>query len=76
MYRNDKIRGRQAEKGWSNDQFAEVAGLHVNTISAIRTGRSVRTESLEKAATALGLTMAEVYEPRPQQSPTAAPAAA
>jgi transcriptional regulator with XRE-family HTH domain len=62
MYRNEKIRGRQAELGWSNEVFADKAGLHENTISALRNGKPVTNRSLEKAAVALGLSMAGLYD--------------
>jgi transcriptional regulator with XRE-family HTH domain len=66
MYRDDKIRGKQAELGLSVDEVAERAGVNVNTVSAVRNGKSVKAETLEKVASALGLTMAEVFEPRPE----------
>ncbi|MCA1557640.1 MAG: hypothetical protein LC731_03765 [Acidobacteria bacterium] len=64
MYRNDKIRGKQAEKGWSNDHLANEAGVNIGTVKAIRQGKPVRTKSLEKVAEALELPMPEVYAPR------------
>jgi transcriptional regulator with XRE-family HTH domain len=66
MYRNDKIRGRQAELGWSNEDLAVKADVNVNTISAIRNGKTVRTDTLQKVTAALDLTMAEVFEPKPE----------
>jgi transcriptional regulator with XRE-family HTH domain len=61
MYRNDKIRGKQAELGLSVDQLAERAEVNPNTVSAIRNGKSVTTDSLEKVINALGLDPAEVF---------------
>jgi transcriptional regulator with XRE-family HTH domain len=69
MYRNDKIRGKQAEKGWSVEELAERAGINVNTVSAIRNGKPVRTPSLEAVAEALDLPMSEVYAPKPEAEP-------
>ena len=66
MYRDDKIRGRQAELGLSVEEVAERADVDKNTVSAIRNGKDVRESSLRKVVTALGLTMAEVYEPKPE----------
>lgn len=63
MYRNDKIKGKQAQLGWSNDELARRAGVNINTVSAIRNGKPVRSTSLEKVVAALGLPMPEVYEP-------------
>ncbi len=67
MYRDDKIRAKQAELDWSNEVLAEEAHLNVNTITAIRRGQNVKIHTLEKVVTALGLTLAEVFEPKPAQ---------
>ena len=64
MYRNDKIRGKQAELGLSNEELAEKAGVNPNTVSAIRSGKVVRTDTLQKVADALGLTMEELFTPK------------
>lgn len=64
MYRNDKIRGKQAELGWSNEELADRADVNPNTVSAIRNGKVVRTDSLEKVINALGLVPAEVFMPK------------
>jgi transcriptional regulator with XRE-family HTH domain len=66
LYRNDKIKGKQAELGWSVEELADRAGVNPNTVSAIRSGKPVRTPSLEAVAAALGLQMAEVYAPKPE----------
>lgn len=58
-----KIRGRQAELGLSREDLARRSGLSITTISAIRSGRGVTTDSLEKAAAALELTMSELFDP-------------
>lgn len=65
MYRNDKIRGKQAELGLSVEQLARRAEVNPNTVSAIRNGKSVTTGSLEKVINALGLKPADVFEPKP-----------
>lgn len=70
MYRADKIRGKQAEKDWSNEVFAEKAGVNVNTVTALRRGEVVSLPTLRKAADALGLTMQELFEP--ETAPAAA----
>lgn len=62
MYRNDKIKDKQAENGWTNEELAKRAGVNVNTVSAVRTGKSVTSTTLETIAETLGLTMVEVYE--------------
>jgi transcriptional regulator with XRE-family HTH domain len=72
MYRNDKIKEKQAEKGWSNEVLAERAGVNVNTISAVRNGKPVRSTTLETVAATLGLPMVEVYEQKQDAEPIAA----
>jgi DNA-binding Xre family transcriptional regulator len=66
MYRKEKIRGKQAELGLTNDELAARAEVGVNTVSAIRNGKSVTTDNLEKVINALGLHPAEVFEPKPE----------
>jgi transcriptional regulator with XRE-family HTH domain len=68
MYRNDKIKGKQAEMGLSVEELAEKAGVDRNTVSAIRNGKPVRTPSLEKVVTALDMEMADVY-PKQETAP-------
>lgn len=73
MYRDDKIRGRQAELGLSVHEVAARAGVNVNTLTAIRKGKKVKVDTLEKVVIlGLGMTMAEVFEPKPEVSSAAA----
>jgi transcriptional regulator with XRE-family HTH domain len=72
MYRPEKIRGKQAELGLSVDELAEKAGVNPNTVSAIRNGKSVTTDSLEKVINALGLNPIDVFEPKPEPETAAA----
>jgi transcriptional regulator with XRE-family HTH domain len=66
MYRADKIRGKQGEKNWSNEVFAQRAEVNINTVTALRRGDVVSLPTLKKAADALGLTMQELFEPEPE----------
>jgi predicted transcriptional regulator len=68
MYRNDKIKGRQAELGLSNEDIAGKAGVSLPTVSSIRSGKVVRTDSLEKVVRALGMTMLDVHEPKAEEA--------
>lgn len=63
MYRADKIRGKQGEKNWSNEVFAQKADVNINTVTALRRGEVVSLPTLKKAADALGLTLQELFEP-------------
>ena len=69
MYRDDKIRGRQAEKNWSNEVLAEKAGVNINTITAVRAGKPVSLSTLAKITEPLELTLYEIFEPRPEAEP-------
>jgi transcriptional regulator with XRE-family HTH domain len=62
MYRKEKFRGRQAELGLSVAEVADKAGVDPNTVSAIRNGKRVRTDTLEKVMNVLGLTYADISE--------------
>ena len=68
VYRNDRIRGTQAELGLTAEEVAMKAGVNVNTVSAIRNGKSVRTDSLEKVINALGLNPIDVFTPKVEES--------
>lgn len=72
MYRCEKIRGKQAELGLSVEELAEKADVNPNTVSAIRNGRAVRTDSLEKVLCALGLTYADISVLPPESEAAAA----
>jgi len=72
MYRCEKIRGKQAELGWSVEELAERAEVNPNTVSAIRNGKRVRTDTLEKVMKALGLTYADISERKPESEAAAA----
>jgi len=65
MYRSGKIKGKQAELGLSVAALAVKAGVAPNTVSAIRNGKSVRADSLEKVRKALELSPTDVYELNP-----------
>lgn len=68
MYRDDKIRLRQAELGWSNEVFAEKANVNINTVTALRKGVVVSLPTLKKAADALDLTMRDLFTPKVEET--------
>ncbi|NOU83890.1 helix-turn-helix domain-containing protein [Paenibacillus sp. LMG 31459] len=58
----NRIRLIRKEKGLSQEQLAEVSGLHTNYIGAIERGeKNVTVESLEKVSLGLGITMDELF---------------
>lgn len=61
LYSKEKIRGRQAELGLKSQELAEKAGVNINTITAIRSGKPVNIASLAKVVEALELEMAEMF---------------
>jgi len=59
------IRKLRAEKGLSQEVFAEMCGLHRTYIGSIeRTERNVSVDNLEKIASALEITPADLLAPR------------
>lgn len=76
IYRNDKIKGAMAEKGFTLETLGKKTGLNPMTISAVRNGKSVRIDTLKAVADALGLKFSElVDEALAEESPQAAPVA-
>jgi transcriptional regulator with XRE-family HTH domain len=61
-YRDDLIRAAQAALKKTNEELAELSGLSVGTISAIRNGGDARVSSLRKVAFALGVPMPRLFE--------------
>lgn len=52
----DAIRALRSEKGWSQEDLAERAGLHRTYISAVeRAERNVSIDNIEKIGRALGI---------------------
>lgn len=63
-YRDDLIRAAQAALKKTNGELAELSGLSTGTISAIRNGGDARVSSLRKVASALGVPMPRLFEPK------------
>jgi transcriptional regulator with XRE-family HTH domain len=60
----DRLRRVRLNKGLSQEALADAAGLHRTHISLIERGRrSVRLETLERLARALGVQPAELLPP-------------
>jgi transcriptional regulator with XRE-family HTH domain len=58
-----RLRGLREERGWSQEEFADRAGLHRTYVSAVERGvRNPTLSVLERLAKALGVSMAELVE--------------
>ena len=58
-----RIRELRAERGWSQDELAEKAGLHRTYIGTIeRAEQSVTVDSIEKIAKALKVPIKELFK--------------
>lgn len=70
-YRDDLIRGAIAARQLTTEKLAEQTGLAPATISAIRNGSpNVKLQTLHTLVEALGLTLHEVFEPKPEEELT------
>ncbi len=57
-----RIRNLRKEKGWSQEELADRAGLHFTYIGKIeRSEHKVTIESLEKVTRALGVSLEEFF---------------
>jgi transcriptional regulator with XRE-family HTH domain len=72
-YRNDLIKGAMAAQDITKDILAEMTGLSLDTLRRIRQGEeNINLSSLVVVANALGLTMQQLYEPKPEAAPVGA----
>ena len=56
-----RLRALREARGWSQEEFADRAGLHRTYVSAVERGvRNPTLSVLERLATALGVSMAEM----------------
>jgi len=56
-----RLRALREERGWSQEEFADRAGLHRTYVSAVERGvRNPTLSVLERLAKALGVSMAEL----------------
>ena len=58
-----RVRQLRSERGWSQERFAEECGLHRTYIGGIERGeRNVSLVNIEKIASALGVSIAELFK--------------
>ena len=54
------IRKYRLQRGWSQEQFAEIAGLSVRTVQRIERGQTPGLESLKSLAAAFDISLDEL----------------
>jgi transcriptional regulator with XRE-family HTH domain len=59
-----RVRQLRNERGWSQEAFADRAGLHRTYIGSIERGeQNISLENIEKVAATLGVSLAELFAP-------------
>jgi transcriptional regulator with XRE-family HTH domain len=59
-----RIRQLRNDRGWSQEAFADRAGLHRTYVGAIERGeQNLSLVNIEKLATTLGVSLAELFSP-------------
>jgi transcriptional regulator with XRE-family HTH domain len=58
-----RLRALREERGWSQEEFADRAGLHRTYVSAVERGvRNPTLSVLDRLAKALGVSMADLVQ--------------
>jgi Predicted transcriptional regulator len=65
-YRNDLIKGKQAQLDLTVEELAAKSGLGKSTIQKIRLGQNIKIDTLEQIAAALDLDIAELFTAKPE----------
>ncbi len=67
-----RVRQRRNERGWSQEEVADLCGLHRTYIGAIeRVEQNLSLVNIERVATTLAVSLAPLFEPftdMPQKS--------
>ena len=60
-----RIRKLRTDRGWSQEGFADRAGLHRTYVGSVERGeQNISLENIERLATTLGVSLAEVEPPQ------------
>ena len=62
------VRKLRLQKGWSQEQLAEMSGLSVRTIQRIERGKKAGLESLKSLAAVFDVELSNLYEDTEMQS--------
>lgn len=66
-----RVRQLRMGRGWSQEHFADLAGLHRTYVGAIERGeQNLSLVNIEKLATTLGVSLAELFAPFGQKPET------
>ncbi len=59
-----RVRQLRTERGWSQEAFADLAGLHRTYVGHIERGeQNVSLVNIERVAATLGVSLAELFAP-------------
>jgi transcriptional regulator with XRE-family HTH domain len=59
-----RVRQLRNDRGWSQEELADRAGLHRTYIGSIERGeQNISLANIEKLAATLGVSLAELFEP-------------
>ena len=59
-----RVRQLRKERGWSQEAFADLCGLHRTYIGSIERGeQNISLENIQKLAATLGISLAELFAP-------------
>ncbi len=59
-----RVRRLRNDRGWSQEAFADRAGLHRTYIGSVERGeQNISLENIEKLAATLGVSLAELFAP-------------
>jgi transcriptional regulator with XRE-family HTH domain len=65
-----RVRKLRVERNWSQEQFADLCGLHRTYIGSIERGeQNISLVNIEKLAATLGVSLATLFAPFTKQPP-------
>ena len=57
-----RVRQLRTERGWSQEAFADLCGLHRTYIGSVERGeQNISLENIQKLAATLGISLAELF---------------
>lgn len=66
-----RVRRLRNDRGWSQERFADLAGIHRTYVGSIERGeQNLSLVNIEKLAATLGVSLAELFSPFDQKPET------